>query len=219
MNNYFTNRSSTVVALAIALSICATATADASTSTPLQHKAPPAKAKPTKVAPSYTMTNADCMAINLFKEANTATEREQRMVANVVLNRVALNGGTACSQIFAPRQFSWTAKYKQRAKFVSRDDMLRYYDVPSQSFIGLTGVVAEVLLERVVVDYAGAQSTKGTASQVVLNGSSKGAVVMYHDKTVHGFGTVDKKKLKVVAKTKNFIWFSVVMPAKKKGAV
>jgi hypothetical protein len=152
-----------------------------------------AKRAKIKAASAYKMTNADCLTINVYKEANTTTLKEQRLVTSVVLNRVQIKGGDACSQIFAPKQFSWTNNIKQQSKFASQKEMLAYYNVPVDSFAKLSSVVADVLLERTVTDFA---QRKGAS-----------AAVMYHDKSIKKFNIINESSLKVVARTKYFVWY------------
>jgi hypothetical protein len=141
-----------------------------------------------KKAPTYVMTDSACLTINTFKEANTATQREQRLVNHVVLNRVSILGGTACGQIFKPHQFSWTDGVVRKDKFNSESDMLAYYKVDAKSFHKLEPIVADVLLEHSVTSFT---------------------PTMYHDKTVKNFGKgVNPKKVKVLVRTKNFVWYT-----------
>jgi len=141
-----------------------------------------------KKAPIYVMTDSDCMGINTYKEASIATEKEQRLINHVVLNRVAILGGTACGQIFKPRQFSWTNGVVRKDKFNSESEMLSYYKVDDKAFHKLQPIVADVLLQHSVTSFT---------------------PTMYHDKSIKNFGKgVNPKKVKILARTKNFVWYT-----------
>lgn len=142
------------------------------------------------IASAYTLTNTDCLVINTFHEANTATPKEQRLVADVVLNRVALDDKLdSCKVVFAKNQFTWTKKYKRRNKFASFADMLDYYKVPLDSYNKLQPLIADVILSHSVVSYK--------------------SPTMYHDKTVNSFGsTVHPSELIKIKQTKNFVFYA-----------
>lgn len=147
---------------------------------------------PRKKVATYTMSQVDCLAINSFKEASIGTEKEQRLVDSVVLNRVLLSNGqsNACGEVFKPYQFSWTNNVKHKAVFTNQGAMLAYYKVDATAFKKLTSVAIDVMLEHDVTSYKKTQPT------------------MYHDNSVKGFGKINTKKIKVVARTKNFVWYT-----------
>ena len=141
---------------------------------------------------NYEMTNTDCLVINTFKEASIATEKEQKLINSVVLNRVNIYGKDACAQVFAPKQFSWTNGLKVKRTFNTQNDMLTYYKIPLSSYDKLTPVVTESILEHSVIAY---------------KSNNASSAVMYHDKSIKRFPDVKKSDLKVVAQTKYFVWY------------
>lgn len=54
----------------------------------------------------------DCLAIAVFKEANTESLRGQRAVLDVIYNRMRLTNKSACDIVKQRGQFSWVKTYK-----------------------------------------------------------------------------------------------------------
>jgi spore germination cell wall hydrolase CwlJ-like protein len=64
----------------------------------------------TKV-PSYDL---DCLIYNVYFESRGEPKKGKLAVALVTLNR-ADNGDSICKTVYAPKQFSWTAKAQKAA--------------------------------------------------------------------------------------------------------
>jgi len=68
-----------------------------------------------------------CMAINLYKECRSASDKECQLVNRVVINRMHDTNQDACNVVFAKNQFSWTNATPKKLKFKSYSDMIAYY--------------------------------------------------------------------------------------------
>ncbi|AUR51489.1 cell wall hydrolase [Aquella oligotrophica] len=75
------------------------------------------------------VTASLCMAINLYKECRSASDKECQLVNRVVINRMHDSHKTACDIIFAKNQFSWTNSTQKKLQFNSYNDMLAYYKI------------------------------------------------------------------------------------------
>lgn len=148
---------------------------------------------------SYSMTNSDCLIANSFKEANTATDNEKRLVNNVVLNRVLLKKTNICNEVFSKNQFSWTKKRHKKLIFKDKYKMMEYYNIKYSNFKNLENIAAKNIL-----DYSGD-----------LKSNSSSSALMYHDKSIKSFPHIKRSKLKVVSKQKHFVFYKTEQLAMK----
>lgn len=70
-----------------------------------------------------------CMAINLYKECRSASDKECQLVNRVVINRMHETKQGACNVIFARNQFSWTNQTRKRLNFKNYSEMIAYYKI------------------------------------------------------------------------------------------
>lgn len=79
------------------------------------------------------VTASLCMAINLYKECRSATDKECQLVNRVVINRMHETQHDACSIIFAKNQFSWTQTTPKKLEFKNYSQMIAYYKINDSS--------------------------------------------------------------------------------------
>jgi len=141
------------------------------------------------ICQAYTLTSVDCLTLNSFHEANTATLKEQQLVNDVVINRALLQNKAVCAIVFSKNQFSWTKNYHLKTKFSSQDKMLSYYKTDKDSYIKLNSVAVNSILAHSAIMYK--------------------PLTNYHDKSITKFPHMESpKKLVKVIQTKHFVFYA-----------
>lgn len=74
-----------------------------------------------------------CMAINLYQECRSASDKECQLINRVVINRMHDTGRDACNVIFEKNQFSWTRNFPEKLQFNSYSEMLAYYKLKNSA--------------------------------------------------------------------------------------
>lgn len=90
-----------------------------------------------------------CLALNVYFEARGEPIQGQYAVAHVTLNRAKQNSSTVCSEVFKPKQFSWT---NQKFKIPHKKD---------ESWIQAQEVARKVITMKDITDGATYFHSKG----------------------------------------------------------
>lgn len=137
---------------------------------------------------SIILTGTMCLALNAYHEARSASLNDQVLVSKVAIAR-SVNSANECEAVFKKGQFSWTSKYRDKKKFNSYDQMLKYYDITDST--------------------SWQNSIQAAVTAKMTFSKSDQTIMFYHDNSIKKFNW-SMSNLKTYKVTQYFVFYKVV---------